>query len=655
MQLCQIAGYYTKNLAAVVLSFSLIACGDNSNEYDDEYYDDDYHEEEVELGDWEQYRGVFQTAAVSVATGRHFKSDNGSIEYVKSLDKKIRRADVKLFVWRWPSNDEMHTYIVGYADDYSFDVVFKENEQLSLDSAIKAIVVDDYDALGEEGKSVFWQVTSDIDIPYIDYLPDRKERSTAVVADVVDLSRYTDTGECQLFFLDGTRQGFQTPEWVNRIRSFRSQIDKNEIASFTAALESLDVSYCQQAHYDYIYNYLFAHERNNGYLNTRSQFLETMLRVAGMESLITSRYGDSLCEIMYSSIFSPPHHESVATDENYSVEFVDVVLEYINSTDAACNLWEIAAYIAKYNRADIIDKVISIESSRTNYKSDEGYTALEAFNDSARHGHYDQSMMLLGAVQSPFHLEDVLIPIASGGRQELLDEVLKRNVQFQSDDTDHSCTYALIAAFKSGSVSIVDSLFSLGCELPERDYLKVDLFESIMEIRPGKEYSRLYEMLAKYGLHLEQLSADQANDLVSKLIRKQVVSDSASASIAESDQVRMFHQFTEKFIQDAVSRMGSVDYRKYDETLLMQAIEKRSVHSVATLLSYEPDLSITNNEKKTALALANDNAQDLHKTRHVFGMSANKSIEIMNKRRKDSLSILKMLGGETSVFDVYIY
>jgi len=656
--------FFYKSFVLLPLLVCLISCG-GADDYDDEYYEDEYEEEEFELGNWNQYRGIFQTAAVSVATSQHFQADDNTIEFVKAIDKKIRRIEIKLFVWRWQSNGESLNYITGYFDDSSFDTVLKENEELTLDAAIRAISKDDYDALGNDGENIFWSVSNDVYIPYIEYLPERLESSTAVVSDVVDLSNYTDTGNCELFWENGKRKGFKTQEWIDRVKSFRQLIDENDIATFTTKLNELDQQMCQSEYFDYLYSHLYRHEETHSSADSRAQFLEIMLSVGGQDALTQREYDEgNICDALMTSIFIPSNgrRKALLTDENSSVEFVHALLEQANFSDKPCNLWEVAERLAPFNRLDLVEKIISIESLNSSDEINDGYyTALEAFTSYARNGHYESSKALLEAVKQPFFLDEVLSSISAGGNQQLLDDVLAKGIEFEDDDIEHVCKRSLQAAVETGEVSVVEKLISLGCELPKEKYEIQDLLEALIKIRPEKKHLEIYSALTAIGLDTDQLQAKTAMKLARTLVRTQVVAEELRSSYELSDQqltaLQLDYQaFTEKFLAQLIPVMGSVDFRDHDETLVMTAVEKSNTHAVKTLLEYKPDLSLKNDANHSALKLAQRSVLDKHRSRtRVFGENVIDSFNIIKKRREKSLEIVRMLGGNTSVFDVYVY
>ena len=105
-------------LKVLVLLLSVSACVGDSEQDDDltedaGFSDTGYKESQLAKVDWDQYQGQYQSAAVSVATGMHFPSDSGQIEFERSIAKVVKGSDVNLFVWSWPSGGVTVKYVIG--------------------------------------------------------------------------------------------------------------------------------------------------------------------------------------------------------------------------------------------------------------------------------------------------------------------------------------------------------------------------------------------------------------------------------------------------------------------------------------------------------------------------------------------------------------
>ena len=112
----------------------------------------------------------------------------------------------------------------------------------------------------------------------------------------------------------------------------------------------------------------------------------------------------------------------------------------------------------------------------------------------------------------------------------------------------------------------------------------------------------------------------------------------------------------ETLLNESITVLESIDFKSYDKSLLIIAVSAINDKSVKHILTKYPDTTVQNKDGKTALILAYDSANELHESRSVWSDQDELTrFKEVKQRRAQSLNIIRLLGGDTSLFDVYIH
>jgi len=648
-------------LYLIPILFTLVSC----TEPDDEEIIEDHS-----ISNWHEYIGLYQSAAVSVATGAHFPSDNNQISYVYSHDQAIDGVETYIFAWDWLWQGKTVIYFAGIHDGAPIDVLVKAKENQLPESILTSLVSDgEKPSLGVYGEDYFWNVVVDVNLPFQSRIQDQHlERvdgnELPKTQGSINLLTYTNKSNCSLFWVNGKRQGLNTSDWKKRIRSIRNNIDSNNIAAFSDQLATLKSQDCRNEFYADIFEQLIKHEHEHFALDTRAPFLEKLLASDTTIDVGSLGYNENLCDAVGRSIVVQSYPDYVRKPAklgpgNSSIELTKVLLAHSNFEQKRCGLWGSIEMLSQFDNTELLSSMIDIEQQ---YPFDDGFydTHESAFQASARNGNYSAAKLLLDSMpdKAARYPSEFLVSAAESENEKVMDLVLERYVDIDPESKGYACHRAVVETLKTGSMENLEKLLSINCSVSfDKDRLS-ELYEAVFTYRPfsDKNYLALYNRLKKENAILRMVPKDDVFYLSANAMVSQTKWQRSLGQEQDITNKARFNEAMQTLISDAVNRFGNVDYKVSDHTLLMRAARATNVPATRLLLIKSSNPTLKNADEKTALDIAQANAIELHRSRRdLSSEDVVKGFVNRKKWRQQAVEVVRLLNGDTSLFDVYVY
>jgi len=600
--------------------------------------------------EWNNYIGLFQKDAASFASRKEYWPDDNTFTYLRSYAGVYSRDEYLGYVWRWISGGRDIVFLSGMIDDAGItNVIVNNKNNLTIDEIILSFTADEnLVLLGEYG--IDYHINA-----WTDYSTEAKYNLDSSISyppvkenDIVNLLTYTDYLNCEeIYWINGKRRGAYSEEFKTALLNLTASIDGNDIGSFVKQLPEVLNMECSSYFEGKLQGLFTKYERGSnkgldGAPESRAVFLEQLLKLSSSNTF----GGRRVCESINNNIYKTSkyeHHESIALAELF--------LNDADTSNIQCGLSRAIESASQISNLEFLKRLIDIEASNapsvsSENKQDLQRTLLYALESAAEVGN-SAAVSLLSEYLSEDEISknssnNIMIAAGKGADIDVLNLLLKLKLNI-----DFSENEILEVSLEKGNIQFLRTLFDIGFKLPTYSHTLESFVWSAFKYDKSyreKNSDELLSLLVGQGFIFTNMDERDRFILMSRVYRRAHAAwvDSSSQTI-NFDEAERYKRSVIALTKIYVANASSIDFQagRDSPTLLMNAVEGNLPEIVELILEHKPNLSLKNENGKTALDLATHEAR-------VYILGSRKGFD--KEYKKNAAKIVSLLGGDTTPF-----
>lgn len=600
--------------------------------------------------EWDNYIGLYQKDAASFASRKEYWPDDNTFTYLRSYAGIYSRDEYLGYAWKWISGGRNIVFLSGMIDDAGItNIIINNRNNLTIDEIIVSFTADkNLVLLGEYG--VDYHINA-----WTDYSTEAKYNLDSSITyplvkenDVVDLLTYTDYLNCEeIYWINGKLRGAYSEKFKTALLNLTASIDGNDIGSFVKQLPEVLNMECSYYFEEKLQEIFTKYERGSnkdlgGVPGSRAVFLEQMLKLSRSNTF----GGRKICEAINNNIYKTSkydHHESIALAELF--------LNDADTSNIQCGLSRAIESASQISNLGFLKRLVDIEASNAPSASNENKqdlqrTLLYALESAAEVGN-SAAVSLLSEYLSEDDISknssnNIMIAAGKGGDVDVLDLLLKLKLNI-----DYSDSEILEVSLEKGNIQFVRKLFDIGFKLPTYSHTLESFIWSAFKYDkyyPEKDSEKLFSLLIEKGLEFSTLEERYRFILMSRVYRRAHAAwVDSSSQIIKFDEAERYKRSVIALTKIYIANASSIDFQagRENTTLLMNAVEGNLPEVVELILEHKPNLSLKNENGKTALDLATHEAR-------VYILGSRKGFD--KEYKKNAAKIVSLLGGDTTPF-----